>query len=476
MARIVFLVLFCIQLILGLSTVHIVQHWDEAKLVDSVIQQYSNGRFLPSWYNYPSVIFNLTYFDYFIWNLGIKNIIPDFNIFNRGVFYTISLLPSIVLFQVFYKRKAEWIGVATAILYFASWEFHYHSRWVAPDVIAAVFGITSICFLLNKTRNSLVLSAIMAGLAFSTKYTAGIFLLPVMIQTLYDNRLRSLKNVLIIAGTFVLTFAITSPGIFIHWSKAMADIRFEQQHYSTGHNEYTVDNFWQHFKRNCYYLILVLPTKNKILSIVLIIIGCVGFSAMLRNKKYSLVVITATVLLFIIYLSTQKVMFVRNLMICWPLLCLLIGYGIYSINRFSPGNRRNIFAFIIVATFGLGFNLKTDMGILRSDENTPVVQFKNYLAKHPDKKIWLSPVVKSKTDTTKFNNFQPIPDKGDIDFYALYLWEIPQWRLPANQPGWIYKNFGTGEVNIEYYPTYPGNQRIILVKDPSILTGAGMVL
>jgi len=477
MAKIIFLVLFAVQLIIGICTVHVVQHWDEAKLVDSVIEQYSHGRFLPIWYNYPSVIFYITYIDYFFWQICFKNIIGDFNIFNRMVFYCLSTLPALFIFNTFRRKGLEWIGLITAIIFMGSWEFHYHSRWVAPDTILALFATASICYLLKGNLKSYIFASVMAGIAFSTKYTAGIFILPVILLMLMDSKTRSFKNIAFAMFLFIVTFFVCNPGIILEWAKASQDILFEQQHYAKGHNNYTVDSFALHLKRNILYLLAILPSKNIVLGICISLFIPLGLFALIREKRFVWIYTGIIACCFLLYLSSQKVMFVRNLIVWWPIICILAGYSMcYLYIKIAKFNKIIVTAFLIMGLLSLSFVIRTDIKLLQSNEYTPVENFVKYKNSNPHKKIWTSPVVRSWLSKIKQDYIEIDGPKENAEYFVLYLWEAQQWKLPANEYGWLIRTFGSEDINISYYPTYPGNQKIIMVKNPNILLDAGIQL
>jgi len=474
MPRTLFLVLFTIQIILGFSTVFVVQHWDEAKLVDSVISQYYKGKILPTWYNYPSLIFNITYLDYWIWDLGIKRLIPNFNIFNRAIFYCISSIPSILIFKIFSKKKEEWLGLIISILFFSSWEFHYHSRWVAPDTIASTLGLASFYFLLSKKQNALLMAAILAALAFSTKYTAGIFFLPVIAKCIYYTKTRNLKYLCLLVLLFAITFVITSPGIFIHWDKAYADIMFEKAHYSNGHNGYTVNSFLIHFKKNLYYIIFILPSKSKIFSALLFIFITMGIIQLFKSKKWLLLLMLLIMLSYLIYISSQKVMFVRNLMLYWPLICILVGYGIQKTASFLHNKRLPYTIISLIAIYTLWLLAFSDIKIRNNKNIDTTKQLSAFINKKPHLKIWVSEGVGLKMKENNINYTNPQIKNGQIDLYAVYLYELIQWKLPCNNSGWINNILGAHEANIYYYTTYQGNNKIIITKDIQVLLNADL--
>src|SRR5688572_6980004 len=367
--RLVFYGLFIFQIILGLCTVHIVYHWDENKLIDAVIRQYSQGSLLPEWYNYPSLIFYISYLDYFIWDCLLKRWISDFHIFNRSVFFIISQLRAFFIFNMFKERSKPWLGILACLIFFASWEYHYHSRWVAPDTIAATLGFIAVYL---GWKNKSWASALFAGLAFGTKYTAGIFLIPLFIFFFNANWKVTAKNYLIILLCFIATFIITTPGILLEWNKAMADILWEKQHYATGHHVYTIGNGMDHLTRNLIYITAVLPSRQLILGAITTVFSAIGLIYLIRKKKYKLILLIAVFIFYLIYLSTQKVMFVRNLMIIWPMLVILITLGMkFILDKFKSDFYIGI-PFALLITTSMLLVIKSDYSIIYRETSKPL--------------------------------------------------------------------------------------------------------
>src|SRR5262249_46477111 len=108
-------------------------------------------------------------------------------------------------------------------LYLLSWEFGYHSRWFAPDLICAQFIALFLFFLARAERtrepdHMIGWAAVAIGLATSTKYTAGAALFALWAYVLMQNHLSSaargrmiVQSALIAAGTYL----IVTPGTVV---------------------------------------------------------------------------------------------------------------------------------------------------------------------------------------------------------------------------------------------------------------------
>src|SRR2546428_13803368 len=71
-------------------------------------------------------------------------------------------------------------ALLAAALLSCSWEFAYHSRWIAPDAVMAQFlWLSLLCLVAGEISGTLswfYLGAVAMGLAGGTKYTAAFLL------------------------------------------------------------------------------------------------------------------------------------------------------------------------------------------------------------------------------------------------------------------------------------------------------------
>lgn len=456
---ILFAVFLFLYLIPGYFTVDIIHHWDEAKLVNAVITQYSKGSLLPAWYNYPPGIFYITYLDYTIWKLLLQSFVTDFNFFNRLVFYTLSGIPFFILYRSIKKEAIPSIfKFFLPVLFFASWEFHYHSRWVAPDTLMAVSGFISLYYC-NRIRekNAWLYAAVFAAIATGFKYTGAIFLLPVLMVSATANPAGTLKKSGLILLVFTLCILIIIPGIIVDHAHFIQDIEFEKKHYASGHNNYTVSPGTEHLLLSLQYIFVMLSPVSMI-AILLLLVFFYGVVSSFKNMSARLTISVLIMLgIYIAYMSSQKVMFVRNLQLIWP---VMAWYSITGLARMAAKYRYPGYVLITVFSFMvLSPVIRKDiLTVFRPGDRQQLASLSVFYKKHPEVDFVFSRGIKQ---TTGF-----IPPKTSLthtpEKYAVFwLQEINQQTLPANNT-WIIRDLGAGEVNINYYPTWINNRRIII--------------
>lgn len=456
---------YLIYLIAGALTVKIVVHWDELKLVEGVIQQYSNHHFLPTWYNYPSVIFYISYTDYWLWDILFHKWIPDFNHFNRFIFFALTGIPFFYLFRLSREYGASILSASlVACTFFVSWEFHYHSRWVAPDALMSAFGFISLFYCISSRHKHLVLATVFAGLAAGTKYTGAIFLLPILITFSTKDLRKSVKSYLLVLGIFILTFILTTPGVLFEFGKVVKDISFERQHYATGHYNSTVASGWPHLKLLLNY-VLIIPNKFIIPLILFWGLTVIGIFKIIVSKKYkTLVLILAPIILYLIYLSTQKVMFARNYLLIWPVLCYFAANGVIFLKTNVNKTYGIILVFTVFSSLVLG-NVLSDWSIIKHDQGKQYSSLMSYLRSNPkfcfNISAKLSDGIKEHDPT-----YKPAcsdPSNPEKQYAVFYLTELKQEDLHTNYR-WIKEQIGPDDVNLNYYPTFQTNHRIVIAK------------
>lgn len=463
--------LFIIYVVGGFFTVPVVIHWDESKLIDSVISQYQQGELLPQWYNYPSVIFYISYFNYFVWEHLFSMLISNFNHFNRWIFYIICGVPFLIIYRHYCLKNSHWQAIIPSLLWFASWEFHYHSRWVAPDALMASFGMITIILLIKKNDSNWWTATIFAALAMGSKYTGGIFLIPILIR--HTNE--SLKHLMIKWGKIIILFSIifliTTPGLIFDTTRCLNDIRYEQQHYATGHYNYTINKGVWHFVAMIKYISLM-SSPWFFLNLFILLISILGIGIMIWTKKYKMVAyLTVTLVLYLLFMSNQRVMFARNILISWPFIVLFSSYAIHKLLTNSKWFFKSIYAtLIIVSVFAVVYK---DVSIWAFNSEYQILEVAKYINYRPENKYLISKEVYEELviHNIKLSNSVNTSDKI---FYVFFLYEAQQRKLPSNESDWITKDFGPGDVNLNYYPTWQNNHRVVIVNVDRLSNIAGV--
>jgi 4-amino-4-deoxy-L-arabinose transferase-like glycosyltransferase len=230
------------------------------RVIDAMV---ANGDANPHFFNYPSLFFYLHaafHLDGPLlgWIPGLAERAPVSTL--MGVSYdpttssvmvhrslTVALGILVVLVGwVTARRVANGVlpAAVTATLLALSPTLVTHSRFITPDMptalLVAVAVLASLRLLQAGSWLAYAVSGLAVGLATSTKYTAVLVAVPVIVAALLrctDRAgFRSAAAGLPIAGTCaVLAFLATTPYALLDRAAFLKGLQFERQHYATGH-------------------------------------------------------------------------------------------------------------------------------------------------------------------------------------------------------------------------------------------------
>lgn len=532
LARLVPAVLpLAILLVTGLAGLDFGRHWDERLRLNSLRQAVENETLLPDAYNYPSLPFWLgvaalapevlgdlpthpTEFAELQRELGPFVMGEEFRLRLRGVFLVLS---SLMVLWV-YLAHLRWRGRAGEALLAAtlaglSFEFAYHARWIAPDMVNNQFA--ALCLLLclcafgsPRPRTWLLGATVVAGLATGTKYTAGMLLVPVLtglvLAVLAARRARrapGAQNPFTTATTvldprpwstlglalvlFVATFLATTPGALLQPFSFYRDVRFEMWHYGEkGHFGFTIEAGLPHLVAQLRYLAGAALSPIPALSFALFLLVPIGAAALVRESRPLAALILAFPLLFLLYMSGQVVFFVRNPLLVLPFLALLGARGAAALGAVSPwAPLRHLPLGLALVLLGVhGGWLAWAAGTIR--DRAPervqarfVPQLDRWLARREGELVYLDPrllpalELHAARERPNLTHDPLAPARWAVVLPPANLGLLE--RLPSNRPGSIRREFGPRVVNREYYWTWRDPQ--ILVTSLEYARASGLV-
>ncbi len=219
------------------------------------------------------------------------------------------------------------VGFLAALLAAVSVVTVVYSRLALNDVPAmagAALALYGVARALDggPRRSDLVLAAVGVGLAASTKYTAGIAVVPLALVLLgawmkqRDVRKLTRDSILtgVVAGTtFVTTnpFILASPGNFLsdlrYQSEASNDVKLGQSE-GQGIQYYAETLTWS-------------------LGWVAVAAMLAGLVLLARQNRLRAAVLAVAPILFILFMGRHERYFARWLLPVYPMLCLLAAYG-----------------------------------------------------------------------------------------------------------------------------------------------------
>ena len=477
-------------------------HWDERPWqIGPVKHMVQAASPLPAYYNYPS-------FDYW---LNLLVLAPDavasrvagndlrthllqtldshsYLLRLRCVYLFVTSLTLVWVYFLVLCRRDSWIEalLAASLLGF-SWEVAYHLRWVATDGMLMQFATLAVLlasYALETRREFwLIAAAIVAALAFGTKYPGGLVLLPVGMAAWFMSAGCSLRETTVrlarISAVFVATFVITTPAILVHPRQVLTAVLYETQHYATGHGGHTVPRGFQHGWRMLEYFGTVLFSSNVAVALFIFVLAIVGISSLMIHNWRAAAVLLAFPIAHVLYFSTQQAMVVRNLLAVAPFLAIAAAVGAGAIKSFLrqraqttaafPGEKFVEVLWVGLLAAVLCWNALWLVGsansIIARHSDRFIREAAQYVRIHSSTKFLLSPRVKRDIAIVQPGLDNITADLNQADAFVLYAREgMHRWHdWPANRPNLTQACFGPREINFNMYPGWWGDDRILVI-------------
>jgi 4-amino-4-deoxy-L-arabinose transferase-like glycosyltransferase len=501
----------CLFLWTGQRSLDYGEHWDEAFQVQMVQHSVEQETLLPGWYNYPSVSYWLSFAALTPelleadWSgvgthgpLAVGAPIkgsaaaqaqlleatrtPGFLLRMRMLFLCVSALSILGVFCAVRKTAGNWEALFAASLIATSFELAYHSRWVAPDAVLTGVVALSLAALLKIYRSggSLVCLGLLAGIATGTKYTAGLLLLPILFVWWHTSTERQPRRLLVGLASFLGAFLVTTPGALLQPVRFWRDVAFERFHYGeAGHYGFTVEPGWEHLSLSLRWLSSDLGSHYTPLALFITFLALVGAVSSWRRDRTEAVLILIFPLAWLLFFSTQKVLFVRNLLPLAPCFALLSARGLSYISSSMPGRAK-----AIPLALGAGLLLAnatwlyTASGsIIRKNqgEDSSTSELLSWLATGRDERsVFLSEALARELYGELNQSLPPgctADPNEETELAAFRPSEValgafpgdPTGTLRSNLPGCMVTSFGPKEVNWEWYTTWR-EPRIVVIE------------
>lgn len=461
-------------------------HWDEPKLLESVRVSVYEGLYLPTFYHYPSMSHNL----------GVMAALPeilsniDRNHLNELVFHghiaafqldhhsltlrtrllflTITSLTIVWVYGLMVSwRGSVWLALLSSCIVAFSWEAAYHARWIAPDSILMQFGALWLLGVVQayrqpERRQWLWSSVIVAGLATGTKYPAGLLLLPTLVLCYWQTHSRTT----LIKAMFVfgLTYLITTPGTVLQPFKFWNQVEFEIWHYSFGHSKQTISAGLEHLLKAIEYVSTVQLSHFPMIAVTLAGLSVVGIVRLWRESHRLFVLIGLFPLSYLLFMSLQRAMLIRNLLILVPFLAVYAGLGVDWLRGISNSKWHRVFGMgglIVMLSMNALWLIYTAQSITNRHTEAYINDLRIWTAQYPNVTYYATSRVLDVLDDDVPANVTT--ELAEADEVLVYLSEIQEVEpMPANIPRLFSWQFGSWEANVDYY-TWDGDDKILLI-------------
>lgn len=499
-------------------------HWDEEQTLRSVVTTIETGVFLPSLYLYPGMNFIVPLCallptaaravltgtppplppgppvvlpDYLAvgkprTNTTLDRLQSGLKLFAwskpywlrvRAVYLVISLLVVLWTFAIIMVwRKRFYEALLGAALMALSWEFGYHSRWITPDQMMTSFIILSLLFVfIARTRERagpwFTLAAIAAGVACGTKYPGVIALLPIAVAVLQDARAKTPRRLpwkegLHLGVVCFAAYLVTTPGTLLDPLRFSHDLGYQFRVYWNGWEDHTISRGPEHLMKILGYYALSAFSHRIPIAVAAFALTIVGAVLVVRENRWDAIILVGIPLLYTLYMSSQRVMFVRNYLLVLPFLAILAARGAAFLT--SLLRQRRVLRYVIPSL--LCIMLAVNAAWLWTAAQTISVrtyaryrypiELLDYLNKNRTKSFALSPKVRREivglTGGLPANVTQTLDSAQYAVLYAREVTDPSRWD--ATHFNYTVTWFGTYEVNFNYYPSWKGDDRIIVLR------------
>jgi hypothetical protein len=487
------LLLVALFVITGLRGIDFGFHWDER---DSQLMQtramLANGVFLPPEYNYPGVgkiLVAVPALDdglralargatlHQIFSAMVSAIdAPDYLLKVRSVFLAVCALGIIwVYLAVWVLTRRWWQATLAAAILGLSWELAYHARWAVNDCILAQFAALCLLLLALHHRSGqprwLWGAAIAAGVAAGTKYQGALLLGSVMVcavvrtpATIWQRAARVVA-VGVISGA---SYLVTTPGTVLDPVAFAAGLAPITAQYTTGHMGYSVPAGLPHLGLLLRYLALNLFSPYAPIAAVFFAAAVGGAVAYWREDwRFAAVLIGFPALFAACFCWKYSVFIVRNYLLVAPFVAVLSACGLAEALRRLRWPAARL-ALVLAVGCALAANaawlIAAGESIRRRDYGAAALEAVAYVRDHPGTRFRVSPKVTALAAERGLAlpaNATP-GDADEVVFFAKTE-GAPPTRWTVNDP-WLTRTvFGPREVNFNYYSTWGGHDRIVVM-------------
>jgi hypothetical protein len=478
----------------AISTVPFGKHWDEWKIIEGVQATIMSGVLLPAGYNWPSLTYLIALFTSLanipaVLEAGsvaaakaqLADIVgsPTFTHQLRTVFAVLTA--STGLFAILAARAigTSWLAASiSGAVVLSSFQVLYHSRWIAPDSLVMLACAMTLAAALRAVRDQrrlpLLLAAVAAGLAAAAKYPAGCLLLLPLIAAARGPAV--LARLTVVLAVFAAAYLVITPGTIVDSERFVTDVLFEIDHYNRlGHGGYTVEAGWPHFAGILDFIAFRLASPHAIVSVIVLAAAVVGGVVVWHGNWDAAALLIPIPLLYIVYMATNRVLIVRNLLILVPFVAILAAVAVDKFAQlFRPAAVR--VAIPVAAATVLAFNWPTFLHAVWSMHDLGRESWRKssatYVAEHPDRRFAISPrIAELLLERPKAPSAVTVYPPERADAYIYVLGE--HHAKIANRRNTYRVIAGPDDIDLDYYPTWLGLERIVVVDGPvaRLLTG-----
>lgn len=224
------------------------------------------------------------------------------------------------------------LAVGTALL--SEFYLRYSYLYLGVDILGCFFALLTISYVVlappsTRATSFAVVSGILSGLCLGTKYNLYPIAVPVLLAVLFRYRASRFSLSLMFVVSLVVTFLFTTPYAIFDLPHFVEAAVAEARHYARGHGGHDATPGLSLFAA---YGRPVVTAYGPALPLL----GLVGAGAAFKRAPKQTLLVLCYPLLLWIYMSGQRVIFTRNLLILQLFVPLFAAVGISWLAREIP--------------------------------------------------------------------------------------------------------------------------------------------
>jgi hypothetical protein len=358
---------------------------------------------------------------------------------------------------------------------------------VGPDCLVATFSSLALVALAAffRTKRSVYLygAAVVAGLATGTKYPGVFLLLPVLLAGALTLPRRAIFahafRLAALSGLAFAVYLVTTPATVIDPFEFIRGTRFISNYYATmKHGGYTVESAWVHTKLVLQYLSLAFFSAYLPLAIGLFVASLAGGVLWLRRDfRLGLVLIALPLGFAAFFCLRYRLVTMRNYLFFMPFLAVLLARTAAEVEALVTRRWLRWSLAGVLGALGLlqaAWLIRAAESIHHIDGQAYARRALAYVRAHPERTFRVSAQVRN-LGLGKGGKLPPNVTQGKAESVVFFgNGEGPgPWNWTPNDPFLTEAVFGSGEVNFNFYPSWAGHDRVVVMRfDKARATGA----
>lgn len=332
------------------------RHVDEATFSRSSLNMLREGTLRPTEFNWPTFPIYLAAAASgaaLVWKIAAKRIESRGEVSLRVFphYQDASLiLPAKLLFAAISVATLLLVGFIASRVSGSRWAWvlaptilsssllyiRYSWAYLNVDIIATFLVVAALAYLLRDPMpeegwaKRVVVPGVLCGLAVASKYTQALLVIPFLISLFLSDRKRSVVAAAVLALTVAVTFAIAMPYSLLDFDQFFHWLGVQQSIYSSGWPGYEVEPGLPHLARQLEHL-------AEYFGPVAFGFGSFGLAHTLLRRSPSGIALASYPIVFLLFYSTYRVDFVRNLLPVHALFSAFAAIGVVVVARSTLG-------------------------------------------------------------------------------------------------------------------------------------------